>query len=63
MVSLMFALPGALAYGFADFSGGLATRPALRLPLLGPLAILGHELSPSIRAREGLHQRVSLCAV
>ena len=27
-MSLFFALPGALAYGFADFAGGLATRRA-----------------------------------
>src|SRR6476661_8916603 len=27
-MSLFFALPGAIAYGFADFAGGLATRRA-----------------------------------
>jgi drug/metabolite transporter (DMT)-like permease len=36
-MSLMFALPGALAYGLADFAGGLATR---RAPVLLVTAVV-----------------------
>lgn len=37
MTSLFFALPAALAYGFADFAGGLATR---RAPVLRVTAVV-----------------------
>jgi drug/metabolite transporter (DMT)-like permease len=37
MMSLMFALPGALAYGIADFAGGTATR---RAPVLLVTAVV-----------------------